>query len=129
MTDFEERPRQIWETATMIVFSPKASGGARPIALMPLLLRLRCRLRQPLRSSWEAARDRPFFWGRADRGCEKAGWLHNALASRARSAGMAAGPLFLDIEKLYENLGHEALWAAAQEHGFNLKLLRGLLVS
>ena len=36
--------------------------------------------------------------------------------------------VMVDIVKFYENLRHDVLWQCAVEHGFNLRLLRGLLV-
>eukprot|EP00959_Pyramimonas_sp_CCMP1952_P135426 2833682-Pyramimonas_sp.AAC.1 len=91
-------------------------------------MRIWSRLRQPICALWEAEHDYRFFWGKADRGCDKAGWLHNAFAAFARENGFAAASLLLDITKFYENLRHDVLWQCGIEHGFNLKLLRGLLV-
>ncbi|CAK0864233.1 unnamed protein product, partial [Prorocentrum cordatum] len=51
-------------------------------------------------------------------GREKAGWLRNAVAAFAKGRGLAAGSLFLDIAKSYENLRHDALWRRAIAHGF-----------
>eukprot|EP00959_Pyramimonas_sp_CCMP1952_P398207 8343114-Pyramimonas_sp.AAC.1 len=68
----------------MMVFIPTSDGGVRPIALIPLLMRIWSRLRQPICALWEAEHDCRFVWGKADRGCEKVGWLHNACAAFAR---------------------------------------------
>eukprot|EP00959_Pyramimonas_sp_CCMP1952_P389141 8153528-Pyramimonas_sp.AAC.1 len=91
----------------MIVFIPKLDGGIRPIALVPLLLRVWSRVRQPICAQWESAHNFHFFWGREGKGCEKAGWMHNLLASAARHAGFEAGSLFLGIVKFYENRRHD----------------------
>eukprot|EP00959_Pyramimonas_sp_CCMP1952_P397080 8319752-Pyramimonas_sp.AAC.1 len=56
-----------------------------------------------------------------------AGWLHNECAAFARDCGFASASLILDIAKFYENLRRDVLWSCAIEHGFNLRLLRGLL--
>ncbi|CAK0802081.1 unnamed protein product [Prorocentrum cordatum] len=46
-TAFEDEPSSIRGQVTLLVFIPKADGGTRPIALLPLALRLWSRLRQP----------------------------------------------------------------------------------
>ena len=66
--------------------------------------------------------DHGFFWGKADRGCEKAGWLHNAYATYAADHGMSAGTLLCDLSKFYDNCRHDTLWAEAQALDFNLVL-------
>ncbi|CAK0875090.1 unnamed protein product [Prorocentrum cordatum] len=101
---YEERPQALGAFVTMMVFIAKADA------------------------LWEAEHDCRFFWGKADRGCEKAGWLHNQCAAFARESGFDSASLFLDITKFYENLRHDVLWSCATGHGFNLRLLRGLLV-
>ncbi|CAK0836444.1 unnamed protein product, partial [Prorocentrum cordatum] len=97
---FDEAPASIQGQVSLMVFIPKADGGVRPIALLPLVLRL---------------------W---------AGWLHNCFAGFAKSnPQFEAASLFLDISKFYEHVRHDVLWANAVRFGFNLRLLRGLLTS
>ncbi|CAK0858476.1 unnamed protein product [Prorocentrum cordatum] len=127
---YDDAPASISGQVSLMVFIPKADGGVRPIALLPLVLRLWSRLRQPCCARWEADHDFPFFWGRDGRDCERAGWLHNCFAGFAKAnQQFEAASLFLDISKFYEHVRHDVLWANAVRFGFNLRLLRGLLTS
>ncbi|CAK0824062.1 unnamed protein product [Prorocentrum cordatum] len=128
LTAFEDEPSSIVGQVTLMVCIPKADGGTRPIALLPLALRLWSRLRQPCCARWESDHNFPFVWGRDGRDCERAGWIHNCFAGFAMaSPQFEVASLFLDIRKFYEHVRHDVPWASAQRFGFNLKLLRGLL--
>ncbi|CAK0852813.1 unnamed protein product [Prorocentrum cordatum] len=96
---YDDAPASISGQVSLMVFIPKADGGVRLIALLPLVLRLWSRLRQPRCARWEANQQ------------------------------FEAASLFLDISKFYEHVRHDVLWANAVRFGFNLRLLRGLLTS
>ncbi|CAK0852347.1 unnamed protein product, partial [Prorocentrum cordatum] len=124
----EALPQPLGARAAVPVFFPESNGGVRPIVNGPLPMRIRGSPRQPIGALWEAEHDRRFFRGKVDREYEKAGWLHNACAALARVRGCASASLFLDITKLYVSLRHDFLRQCGVEHGFDLRVLRGLHV-
>eukprot|EP00959_Pyramimonas_sp_CCMP1952_P000345 6679-Pyramimonas_sp.AAC.1 len=50
------------------------------------------------------------------------------LAHFGKVLGTSAATVLLDLKKFYEHIDHMDLYRAACQHGFNLKLLRGLCV-
>ncbi|CAK0798268.1 unnamed protein product [Prorocentrum cordatum] len=102
----EARPQPLGARAAMLVFFPE----------------------QPIGALWEAEHDRRFSRGKMDRECEKAGWLHNACAALACARGCASASLRLDIATLYVSLRRGFLRRCGVEHGFDLRVFRGLHV-
>ncbi|CAK0850315.1 unnamed protein product [Prorocentrum cordatum] len=124
----EALPKPLGARAAVLVFLPESEGGVRPIVNSPLPMRIWGSPRQPIGALWEAEHDHRFFKGKVDREYEKAGWLHNACAALARVRGCASASLFLDITKLYASPRHDFLRQCGVEHGFDLRVLRGLHV-
>jgi len=123
---WEDKPQALQEFLTLICFLAKPEGGVRPIGLTICLLRVWSRLRSPVARQWEAANDSQVFWGKGTQSCERAGWVHNVLASYANRKGLDTATFIADLEKFYEHVGHEELYQEAQATGFNLVLLRAL---
>ncbi|CAK0801439.1 unnamed protein product, partial [Prorocentrum cordatum] len=86
-----------------------------------------------LGANWQALWQQEGFKGGADvgtwdvQGSEQTSYTLDSCCSYRAPSSSAAGSLFLDIVKFYENLRHDVLWSCAIEHNFNLRLLRGLL--
>ncbi|CAK0854014.1 unnamed protein product [Prorocentrum cordatum] len=79
-----------------------------------------------LEANWQALWQQEGFRSGAGVGSwDVRGW---ALPPLSLEMLQAVCNLFLDIAKFYENLRHDVLWQCGIEHGFNLKLLRGLLM-
>jgi hypothetical protein len=114
----------LWPThgqAARIVLLPKATGGVRPIALMPFFVRVQARLRQQLARSWEAQHARTYHWGAAGRSAEQAVWSHALWAEWVSSRpGLHAGLVLCDIQKAFDSVPFNQVIAAARSWGFPL---------
>ena len=95
----------LWMLLVMFFPKPLPAGGVRPIILNCIWLRLWSRLRQPLVAEWERRLEGNFYWGGADKTCDRAGHVHDLLAAfctQRAGQGMAAGTAAVDLSKYYE---------------------------
>ena len=72
--------------------------------------------------------DEDFFWGTKGRSCESAAFLHNLVASWARSKGLDVCTVALDVAKFFENISHKDVVSEARATGFPIRLVRCLVV-
>jgi hypothetical protein len=108
----------------MIMLLPKSDGGRRPIGLFPALPRIWARARSVAAQAWESQHSRPYIFGGAGRGAQRAAWLSGFRAEAAALAGTSFAQSLLDLVKAFETIPHRHLVEAARRHGFPLWLLR-----
>jgi len=115
-------PRSIW--LVLIVLLPKADGGRRPIGLFPQLVRLWGRARAIVARQWEAAQARPYLFGGAGKGAQRAAWQVAFKAETAALKTHSYAESLLDLIKAFERVPHHLLVRAARQQGYSLWLLR-----
>jgi len=108
----------------LIVLLPKTDGGRRPIGLFPALVRVWARARACAARAWEAQNARPYIFGGAGMGAQRAAWQAGFRAEAAALTGTAFAQSLLDLVKAFETIPHRPLVEAARRHGYSLWLLR-----
>jgi len=108
----------------MTVLLPKSDGGRRPIGLFPTLHRVWMRVRRPCIKKWRREHGRPYRYGGAGKGAQRAAWLNAARAEMAVEGGRGYAAVLLDLVKAFEMIPHGHIIEAAKKHGYNLWILR-----
>ena len=104
-------PKRLW--LVLIVLLPKPDGGRRPIGLFPSLLRIWSRARASVVRAWEVERDRPYLYGGAGKGAQRAAWQAAFRAENASLSKQTYAEALLDLVKAFERVPHDLLVAAA----------------
>jgi hypothetical protein len=82
-------PSQLQQAIVHLI--PKASGGRRPIGLLPSLVRVWERARKPVIEGWGKRNLREYDWMRTGRGAERSAWAQSVLEEAARGRGRKRG--------------------------------------
>ena len=115
---YEDQPVASQAFATKVVFQTKPDDdGVRPIGLSCTPMRVWSRIRAQDCKVWQfQVGSQSWSWGRRDRSCSKAGWVHALLADYAVAMGLETATLFTDLAKFYEEVSREVL---IQESGMD----------
>jgi len=113
----------------LIALLPKSDGGRRPIGLFPAIVRVWARARRAAARAWESLHAKPYVFGAAGMGAQRAAWQCAFRAENAMLTDQRFAQSLLDLVKAFEKVPHWALVAAARKHGYNLWLVRLSLAS
>ena len=105
-----------------LVGIPKEDGSNRLIAVMPTLLRVWSRARQPLAAQWEEDHPALEFWGGVGKSSTQAAFELQADREVATLQGGAAMDIFFDLWKCYEMVVGDTLLQEASATEFPARL-------
>eukprot|EP00974_Lingulodinium_polyedra_P118366 11166885-Lingulodinium_polyedra.AAC.1 len=108
----------------LIVFLAKPAGGERPIALLPMLVRLWDRARRGVLQKW--SEEKAQHWDSAVRGSSalRSALLTCMLDESAVKAGQAVCSLYWDIEKFYDSVAYDVVIRRCLERQYHPVLLQ-----
>ena len=100
----------------ILVLSPKATGGCRPIGLFTSVLWVCLRwTRRAVTSSWERDFSRPHWFGQTPHTCQHATWRLSMAGEFATSVGFSAALALIDLAKALEHIQFPNLWRMVDE--------------
>lgn len=115
------RPRYI--LYNIVVLMGKPTGGTRPIALMPMIYRVRTKVRRPHITRWAKYHEGP-----RDAAIRGSSPLRAALNSQlldevGRYKQGTNGTILFDMEKFYDNISITKLMMLGLQHGYPRRLM------
>jgi len=108
----------------IMVFIPKATGGVRPIGLLPGPLRVWMRVRKYVVRIHAEKHRRAYHAGLAGHTCTQASWSQAVQDELAAARGLVSGSVILDVHKCFEAVKHHHLFREASFLLFPWVLLR-----
>ena len=108
---------------------PKASGGRRPIGLLPGLVRIWERLRKPVVEVWRRSVERDYNWAAKGRSAQTAVWRQALRDEAAIARGKMTAATLVDLVKAFEMVKLELVWRQGLALHFPPLVLRMVLES
>ena len=113
----------------LIAQIPEASGGRRPIGLLPALARVWERVRKPVVAAWRRTVERDYNWAAKGRSPQAAAWKQALRDEVAAARGQDSAATLVDLVKAFEMVKLELVWRQGLALHFPPPVLRLVLES
>ncbi len=115
-------PQQVQQALIHLI--PKASGGRRPIGVLPTLVRVWERARRSQVIAWRRSCNREYNWMSPGRGAERSVWAQSIHEEAARARGDMTASVLIDLVKAFEMIVLSHVWNKGLVHRFPVQILR-----